>query len=76
MRKRIWAQDKPKKDKNVDFIDRMTNNSPETTQIANCVLVQSYIYLGALMSNNVQCIDEVKRRMAISKTAIDKLRKI
>ncbi|KAI8436861.1 hypothetical protein MSG28_010313 [Choristoneura fumiferana] len=49
---------------------------PETTQIANCDVMQSYIYLGALIRNNGGCIDEVKRRMAISRSAMDKLRKI
>ncbi|PZC85948.1 hypothetical protein B5X24_HaOG214313 [Helicoverpa armigera] len=58
------------------IVDRMNNNSPEITKIANCDVVQSYIYLGALITNNGGCIDEVKRRMAISRSAMDKLRKI
>ncbi|CAH2226459.1 jg4165 [Pararge aegeria aegeria] len=57
-------------------VDRANNNSPEVTQIANCEVVQSYIYLGALISNNGGCVEEVKRRMAIARTAMDRLKKI
>ncbi|CAH2237423.1 jg11278 [Pararge aegeria aegeria] len=36
-------------------IDRAKNNSPEIIQIANCEVVQSYVYLGALITNNGGC---------------------
>ncbi|CAH2263600.1 jg10912 [Pararge aegeria aegeria] len=55
--------------------DRANNNSPEVTQIANCEVVQSYIYLGALISNNGGCVEEVKRRMAIARTAMESMEK-
>lgn len=58
------------------IVDRVNDNSPEVTQIANCDVVQTYVYLGALISNNGGCVDEVKRRMAITRTAMEKLRKI
>ncbi|KAI8433243.1 hypothetical protein MSG28_015319 [Choristoneura fumiferana] len=58
------------------IVDRMNNNSPEIVQIANCDVVQSYIYLGALITNSGGCVDEVKRRMAIARSAMDRLRKI
>lgn len=45
-------------------------------QIANCTVVQFYVYLGTLISNNGGCVDEIKRRMAITRTAMDKLKKI
>ncbi|CAH2243910.1 jg18573 [Pararge aegeria aegeria] len=60
----------------VMIADRMNNNLPEVSKIANCEVVQSYVYLGALVSNNGSCIDEIKRRMAISRSAMDKLQKI
>ncbi|CAH2235409.1 jg13268 [Pararge aegeria aegeria] len=60
----------------VMIVDRMNNNLPEVSKIANCEVVQSYVYLGALVSNNGGCIDEIKRRMAISRSAMDKLQKI
>ncbi|CAH2233033.1 jg719 [Pararge aegeria aegeria] len=56
----------------VMIVDRMNNNLPEVSKIANCEVVQSYVYLGALVSNNGGCIDEIKRRMAISRSAMDK----
>ncbi|XP_012553302.2 LINE-1 reverse transcriptase homolog [Bombyx mori] len=51
----------------VMIVDRANNNSPEVTKIANCDVVQSYIYLGALISNTGGCVDEIKRRMAVSR---------
>ncbi|CAH2242819.1 jg11752 [Pararge aegeria aegeria] len=56
------------------IVDRINNNMPEVTQIAN--RVQSYIYLGAQISNNGGCIDEIKRRMTMSISAMDKLQRI
>lgn len=58
------------------IVDRVNNNSPEVTQIANCDVVQSYVYLGALISNNGGCVDEVKRRMAITRNSMVKLKKV
>ncbi|CAH2241282.1 jg3343 [Pararge aegeria aegeria] len=52
------------------------NNTPEVTQIAICDVVQSCIYLCAQISNNGGCIDEIKRRMAMSRSAMDKLQRI
>lgn len=60
----------------VMIVDRANNNLPDVTQIANCKVVSTYIYLGALISNNGGCVDEVKRRMAITRAAMDKMRKI
>ncbi|CAH2265010.1 jg25137 [Pararge aegeria aegeria] len=57
-------------------IDRAKNNSPEIFQIANCEVVQSFVYLGALITNNGGCVEEVKRRMAITRTTMEKLKKI
>ncbi|CAH2087197.1 unnamed protein product [Euphydryas editha] len=50
----------------VMIVERINNNLPVVTQIANCEVVQSHVYLGALNSNNGGCIDEIKRGMAIS----------
>lgn len=60
----------------VMIVDRINNNSPEVTTIANCDVVQSYIYLGALITNEGGCAEEIKRRMAITRSAMDKLKKI
>nr|XP_037868946.1 uncharacterized protein LOC119628915 [Bombyx mori] len=56
------------------IVDRANNNWPEATKIANCDVVHSYIYLGAL--NTGGCVDEIKRRMAISRSAMDRPKKI
>lgn len=58
------------------IVDGAENNSSEVTQIANCNVIQSYIYLGDLISNNGGYIDEVKLRMLITRTEMDKMRKI
>lgn len=58
------------------IVDRINESSPVVTQIANCDVVQSYVYLGALISNRGGCVDEIKRRMAITRSAMDKLRKV
>ncbi|KAJ8710368.1 hypothetical protein PYW07_009734 [Mythimna separata] len=58
------------------IVDRANNNLPDVTQIANCDVVQSYIYLGALISNQGNCIEDIKRRMALTRAAMDKLKKI
>ena len=58
------------------IVDRANNNSPKVTHIGNCNVVQSHIYLGVLISNNGGCADEIKRRMAITGSAMDRLRKI
>ncbi|XP_037870090.1 LINE-1 retrotransposable element ORF2 protein [Bombyx mori] len=60
----------------VMIVDRAMNNSPDVTQIAGCDVVQSYIYLGALISNNGGCMDEIRRRMAVTRSAMDGLRKM
>lgn len=51
------------------IVDKNSNkNSLEVTQIAYCDLVQSYIFLGLLISNNGSSVDEVKRRMTITRS--------
>ncbi|KAL0879221.1 hypothetical protein ABMA27_003004 [Loxostege sticticalis] len=60
----------------VMIVDRANDNSPEVKHIANCEVVQSYVYLGALISKNGGCIDEVKRRMAITRSTMSKLQKV
>ena len=58
------------------IVDRANNNSPEIKFIANCDVVQSYVYLGALILNSGGCAEEIKRRMAISRSSMNNLRKI
>ena len=58
------------------IVDRTNNNSPEVTHIANCEVVQSYIYLGTLITSNGGCTEEIKRRMAITRNAMDRFGKI
>lgn len=60
----------------VMIVDRANNNSPEVTEIANCNVVQSYIYLGTLITNTGGCADEIKQCMAITRSSMDRLRKI
>lgn len=58
------------------IVNRANNNSPDLTKVANCDVVQSYVYLGALVTNNGGCVEEIKRRMAMTRTAMDRLKKI
>ncbi|KAI8433901.1 hypothetical protein MSG28_015827 [Choristoneura fumiferana] len=58
------------------IVDRGRNNAPEVTEIANCQVVQSYVYLGSLVSNKGGSEDEIKRRMVITRCAMDRLSKV
>lgn len=58
------------------IVDRQNNNKPEVTQIGNCEVVNSYIYLGSLISNKGGCEEEVKRRNAITRSAMEKMTKV
>lgn len=52
--------------------DRTHDNTPEV----NCRVAPSYIYFGALISNEGGCVDEIKLPVAITRSAMDKMRKI
>ncbi|KAI8429179.1 hypothetical protein MSG28_007716 [Choristoneura fumiferana] len=58
------------------IVDRSQNNAPHITEIANCEVVQSYIYLGSLITNTGGSEDEIKRRIAITRSAMEKLTRI
>lgn len=45
------------------IIDRANDNWPNIRTIANCEVVQEFVYLGSLISNNGGCEKEIKRRI-------------
>lgn len=57
------------------IVDHVNNNMPEVTHISNCDVVEIYVYLGALISIINTSLGEVKRRMAITRVAMEMLRK-
>lgn len=58
------------------IVDRAYNDSFEVTDIANCKVVPSHLYFGAPISNEGDCVVEIERGMAITRSAIDKTQKI
>lgn len=58
------------------IVDRKTNNRPEIHNIGNCAVVQSYIYLGSTINNTGSCEEEIRRRCAVTRSAVEKLKKI
>lgn len=57
-------------------VDRANNNRPELRQIAGCEVVDKFIYLGSLVSNQGGCSEEIRRRIEIARTAMTKLHRI
>ena len=60
----------------VMIIDRKNNNQPDTTRIANCEVVSSFVYLGAVLSNGGGSSNEIRRRIEISRSAMSRLTKV
>lgn len=60
----------------VMVVDRKNNNRSDLHEIANCEVVQSYIYLGSTITNTGSCEEEIKRRCAVTRSAVEKLTKI
>lgn len=56
------------------IVDRANNNLPHTRQVAGFEVVNSFVYLGAMITNKGGCTEEIKRRIAIARTATTKLR--
>ena len=56
----------------VMIIDRTNNNQPHVRQIAGYEVVDSFVYLGSLITNTGE---EIRRRIAMAKSAITKLTK-
>lgn len=59
----------------VMVVDRAEQN-PTDIRIANCEVVQHYIYLGSTISNAGGCEDEIRRRGAITRSAVERLGRI
>lgn len=55
---------------------RAEHNTTGLLNIANCEVVQRYTYLGSTISNVGGCEDEIKRRCAITRSAVERLGKI
>ncbi|CAH2208498.1 jg1438 [Pararge aegeria aegeria] len=49
------------------IVDRANQNRLEIESIANCEVVQTYIYLGSTVSNTGGCDLEIRRRCAITR---------
>ncbi|KAI8441389.1 hypothetical protein MSG28_015004 [Choristoneura fumiferana] len=58
------------------IVDRAEQIRTNVQSIANCEVVQSYIYLGSTISSTGGCSDEIRRRCAITRSAVERLRKI
>lgn len=58
------------------IVDRPNNNHPEIKQINSIKTVKQFVYLGSLITNTGGCSEEIKRRIAIAKTATTNLQKI
>ena len=58
------------------IVNRSENNQPDIKHIANCDVVQSYVYLGSNITNTGGCEDEIRRRCAITRSAVERLTKI
>ncbi|XP_063547168.1 uncharacterized protein LOC134754758 [Cydia strobilella] len=52
------------------------NNVVKPKAIGNCEVVSSYIYLGSLVPDSGGSVDEIKRRIAITRSAMEKLSEI
>ncbi len=57
-------------------VNRSENNQPDIKHISNCDVVQSYVYLGSNITNTGGCEDEIRRRCAITRSAVERLTKI
>lgn len=57
----------------VMIVDRRNNNRPDKKKINNIKTVNTFIYLGALVSNGGGSSHEIRRRSAIAKEAMTRL---
>lgn len=60
----------------VMIVDRQNNNQPHVGNIAGFKVVNKYLYLGSLIDNSGSCEGEIRRRIALARTAVTKLTKI
>ena len=60
----------------VMIIDRQNNNQPTVAHIAGCEVVPKFVYLGAVLSNDGGCSDEIRRRIQLAKSAMSRLTRI
>lgn len=58
------------------IVDRAEHHTKEVQLIANCEVVQSYVYIGSVISNIGGCQAEIKRRSSIARSAVERLTKI
>lgn len=57
------------------IVDRAELSHPDISMIGNCEVVQSYVYLGSTITSTGGCEDEIRRRCAITRSAVDKLKR-
>lgn len=65
-----------KKKTKIMIVDRANNNRPEIKKINNIDTVNTFIYLGSLISNEGGSTEEIKRRSSLAKEAMTKLTNI
>ncbi|XP_037871039.1 uncharacterized protein LOC119629400 [Bombyx mori] len=58
------------------IVDRAEQNGTNVQNIGNCEVVQTYIYLGSAISSTGGCGEEIRRRCAITRLAVERLGKI
>lgn len=58
------------------IVDRAEQSGTNVYNVANCEVVKSYIYLGSTISSTGGCGDKIRRRCAITRSAVDRLGKI
>ncbi|CAH2242437.1 jg20438 [Pararge aegeria aegeria] len=58
------------------IVERAELNHPDIPMIGYCEVVQSYVYLGSTISNTGGCEEEIQRRCAITRSAVDRLKKL
>lgn len=58
------------------IVDRAEQSGTNVQSIAGCAVVSSYVYLGSTISSTGGCGDEIRRRCAITRSAVERLGKI
>lgn len=60
----------------VMIVDRLNNNSPDITRIADLEVVNRFEYLGSIVTNTGECEPEIRKRIAMARNSTAKLARI
>lgn len=58
------------------IVDRTELNQPDISVIGNCEIVQSYVYLGSTSTNTRGYENEIQKRFAKTRSAVDKVKRV